>query len=157
MDKLRCLSIHQPYAELICQGAKVTENRSWKHPTKYRGVLLIHATVKRVRSLEPETVRMLAVSRCRIPLTYGAIVAVVNFDDILTPAAARKQLHPAFHPHIEGPQCLMFRSRFMLPEPVPCKGFQGLWIPSVKTMKAVRSQLVGGWIDAVANKTEWDR
>jgi len=39
---MKTLSVHQPYATLICAGVKDVENRSWK--TDYRGPLLIHAS-----------------------------------------------------------------------------------------------------------------
>jgi hypothetical protein len=41
---MRILSIRQPWAHLITQGSKSIENRS--RPTKYRGPVLIHASLK---------------------------------------------------------------------------------------------------------------
>lgn len=38
---LKALTLHQPYASLICAGAKGYETRSWK--TSYRGWLAVHA------------------------------------------------------------------------------------------------------------------
>ncbi|MBE5821149.1 MAG: ASCH domain-containing protein [Clostridiales bacterium] len=38
---MKCLTIKQPYAELIASGIKKAEIRSWK--TKYRGEIFIHA------------------------------------------------------------------------------------------------------------------
>jgi len=38
---MKCLSIKQPWADLIVLGMKDIENRGWK--TNYRGRLLIHA------------------------------------------------------------------------------------------------------------------
>lgn len=40
---MKCLTIRQPYAELIASGIKKVEIRSWK--TKYRGEIFIHAGV----------------------------------------------------------------------------------------------------------------
>jgi hypothetical protein len=42
--QLKILSIRQPWADLIVRGAKDIENRSW--PTKYRGPILVHASLK---------------------------------------------------------------------------------------------------------------
>ena len=39
---MKCLSIKQPFADLIISGKKKIEIRSWK--TSYRGELLIHAS-----------------------------------------------------------------------------------------------------------------
>lgn len=47
-DKMKCLTIKQPWASLIVNGYKKYEFRSWK--TKYRGKILIHAGM----SLEKE-------------------------------------------------------------------------------------------------------
>ena len=37
-----CLSVQQPFADLICGGIKTVENRTWN--TDYRGSILIHAS-----------------------------------------------------------------------------------------------------------------
>lgn len=39
---MKCLSVKQPFADLIVSGKKKIEIRSWK--TSYRGELLIHAS-----------------------------------------------------------------------------------------------------------------
>ena len=45
--KHKIISIKQPWAHLICAGAKDIENRSWKCPQKYIGKrILIHASAK---------------------------------------------------------------------------------------------------------------
>jgi hypothetical protein len=53
MEKLTlpCLSVQQPFADLICAGIKTVENRTWK--TDYRGTILIHASgsVKPVKAM----------------------------------------------------------------------------------------------------------
>lgn len=41
---MKTLSIKQPWAQIIAIGLKDIENRSW--PTKYRGKILIHASLK---------------------------------------------------------------------------------------------------------------
>jgi len=43
-DKMKALSIKQPWAELILRGRKTIELRSWN--TRYRGYFLIHASKK---------------------------------------------------------------------------------------------------------------
>lgn len=44
MENIRCLSIKQPYCDLILSNKKIFEIRSWK--TKYRGDLLICSSLK---------------------------------------------------------------------------------------------------------------
>ena len=41
---MKAITIKQPWAQLICEGVKDIENRTW--PTKFRGRVLIHAGVK---------------------------------------------------------------------------------------------------------------
>ena len=41
---MKCLSIKQPYAELLVSGKKTIELRTWN--TKFRGEFLIHASKK---------------------------------------------------------------------------------------------------------------
>ncbi len=41
---MKCLSLKQPYAELVVSGRKTVELRSWN--TKFRGRFLVHASKK---------------------------------------------------------------------------------------------------------------
>src|SRR5690242_9023233 len=41
---MRIISIRQPWAALIVHGFKDVENRTW--PTRYRGAVLIHASLR---------------------------------------------------------------------------------------------------------------
>ncbi len=43
-ENMKCLSIKQPFAELIVSGKKTIELRTWN--TKFRGEFLIHASQK---------------------------------------------------------------------------------------------------------------
>lgn len=84
---MRALSIKQPWAWLIVNDYKNIENRSW--PTKYRGVFLVHASLK----FDAEAFRFIrdtipAVFR-RMPREYddyqrGGIVGTVNLVDCVT-------------------------------------------------------------------------
>lgn len=42
MTRMKCLSIRQPWADLILSGRKRVENRTWK--TRHRGPLAIHSS-----------------------------------------------------------------------------------------------------------------
>jgi len=41
---MKCLSVSQPYADLIVKGKKTIELRTWN--TKFRGEFLVHAPLK---------------------------------------------------------------------------------------------------------------
>lgn len=72
---MKALSIRQPWAELILQGRKTIELRTWT--TAYRGPVVIHAgyfiedTPCRQFDIDPTTV------------TRGALVGIVNLVEII--------------------------------------------------------------------------
>ena len=71
---MKCLSVCQPFAELIVQGKKTIELRKWN--TKFRGEFLIHAAKKvlikdcKRMKIEPSSI------------TIGAIIGKVNLIDV---------------------------------------------------------------------------
>ena len=73
---MKCISIKQPWADLIVRGIKDIENRSWS--TSYRGRILIHA------SLKPDYWAMEHISHPPILINYGCIVGEVEIVDCVT-------------------------------------------------------------------------
>lgn len=121
---MKTLSIRQPWAELIIQGRKTLELRTWT--VKYRGPLAIHAsqTVERdaclTHGLDPDQV------------TAGAVVGVVDLVEIIELDAAsyeaRRGEHLADEPWGGGP---LYGWRLANPrplaEPLPLRGRMGLF------------------------------
>ena len=120
---MKALSIRQPWAELIIEGKKTLELRSWS--VNYRGPLAIHAsqTVEReacaAHGLNPEAV------------TTGAVIGVVDLIDVveLDEAAylARRSDHLApnrYEPPLYGWQLTNSRA---LSQPRPMRGRMGLF------------------------------
>jgi hypothetical protein len=73
---MKCLSLKQPYAELIVSGKKTTELRTWN--TKFRGEFLIHAS---------KTVNKGACERIKIDpksLITGAVIGKSVLYDVKT-------------------------------------------------------------------------
>ena len=71
---MKCLSVCQPFAELIIQGKKTIELRKWN--TKFRGEFLVHSA-KNILTEECK--------RMKIPpstITTGAIIGKVNLLDV---------------------------------------------------------------------------
>jgi hypothetical protein len=72
---MKCLSLKQPYAELIVSGKKTIELRRWN--TKFRGEFLIHASKKvnnvacRKNKIDPDSI------------TRGAIVGKGLLYDVI--------------------------------------------------------------------------
>lgn len=152
---MRALTYHQPWATATALGWKGIETRS--RPTGYRGPLLIHAgqTVDHpfllglledwpewADALRAYTVKMLG------PIPVGVIVA----------RARLASCRPAWEVLAEVPPAQRIYERYLgdfsegrwgwrtvdielIPEPVECRGFQGLWAPPRDVVRAVEAQL----------------
>ena len=70
---MKCLSVCQPFAELIVQGKKTIELRKWN--TKFRGEFLVHA---------PQKIRLDECKRLKIKpeMIVGAIIGKVELIDV---------------------------------------------------------------------------
>jgi hypothetical protein len=71
---LKCLSLKQPYAELLISGKKTIELRNWT--TKFRGKFLIHASKK----VDKERSESLGINHQN--LIRGALIGTANLYDI---------------------------------------------------------------------------
>ena len=71
---MKCLSICQPFAELIVQGKKTIELRKWN--TKFRGEFLVHAPKK----ILIEDCKRMKISSSLI--VNGAIIGKVDLVDV---------------------------------------------------------------------------
>ena len=71
---MKCLSVCQPFAELIIQGKKTIELRKWN--TKFRGEFLVHAA----KNVLEEDCKRMKISTSSI--TTGAIIGKVNLVDV---------------------------------------------------------------------------
>ena len=71
---MKCLSLRQPYAELVAAGRKTIETRKWN--TNFRGKFLIHSS----KTIDNETSTSLNIDCSR--LTKGAIIGVACLYDV---------------------------------------------------------------------------
>jgi activating signal cointegrator 1 len=134
---MKALTIHQPYASWIIDGAKWVENRTWA--TGYRGPLAIHAGLSQVE------LRRL---HCQGTYPHGVILGHVQLvacetlermrelaaefgDDYRLPSeephVSRSIIELLEHNHTWGPVCWILENPVMFREPIPAKGRQGLW------------------------------
>lgn len=74
MNKMKALSLKQPYAELILEGRKKIELRNWR--TTFRGEFLIHA------SKTPDFLAMKKFDFGENSLPLGGIVGKANLIDV---------------------------------------------------------------------------
>ena len=79
IPKIPCLSIQQPWAELIISGKKNIENRDWS--TNFRGEFFIH-TGKTFDIYTESEMRILGMTKK--DFTLGGIVGKANLIDVVT-------------------------------------------------------------------------
>ena len=122
---MRALTICQPYAELIVRGDKPIENRHWA--TAYRGMLAIHAG-KSLQWYDQEVDGDLYGLHLT-DLVLGAVVGTATLAACLhiDRAWPQRWRHLRDHEHASGPWCWILEDVKRFPEPVPCRGAQGLW------------------------------
>jgi len=70
---LKCLSVSQPFADLIISGKKIIELRKWN--TNFRGEFLIHAPIK----IRVEDCKRLRITK---KLVTGVIIGKVELYDV---------------------------------------------------------------------------
>ena len=109
---MKCLTVWQPWAELIVRGIKDVENRSW--PTAYRGPILIHAAARmRAGDLDVlATEHGIELERRSLPL--GAILGAVDVVDCRCEVTSPWHHAGMYGWHLANPR--------RLPAPIPCKG-----------------------------------
>ncbi|MDP9197309.1 MAG: ASCH domain-containing protein [Thermoproteota archaeon] len=73
---MKCLSLKQPYAELLVCGKKTIEARSWN--TKFRGQFLVHAS----KNINEEACKRLRIDQTK--LVTGAIVGKANLYNVIS-------------------------------------------------------------------------
>jgi ASC-1-like (ASCH) protein len=71
---LKCLSLRQPYAELVVAGRKTIETRTWK--TNFRGKFLVHAS----KVIDRESSDILNINCSK--LTRGAVIGLAFVYDV---------------------------------------------------------------------------
>lgn len=147
---MKAITLHQPWAELVADGAKQIETRSWN--TWYRGPLAIHASKDR-RVFKMMDMRKKSPIWCHFAdkisgnfsdyFTYGAIVAVCNLvhvqmvplgkdivlnnehgDRIYIPPNLYERYYGDYTP---GHYAWILEDVQRLDEPIPARGMRRLW------------------------------
>lgn len=136
---IRGLSVLQPWASLLAIGAKRFETRAW--PTKYRGLLAIHASQSMDRvcrelcQTEPFKSSLAEANyESAATLPRGCVVAVAVLKDCVQvkdglPGLGEVESHRnerAFGDWMPGRWAWRLTIVTRTP-PIPCKGALGLW------------------------------
>jgi len=130
--RLRCLSIQQPWAWMICSGDKDIENRNWK--TDFRGTIAIHASTKVTQVnglLKKDKVKQVKSG----DFEYGAIIGLADIESISIYGREHET-----NPHAFGPYCWKMTNGRFLKNPIPMMGKLGLVYLSDEITASVLSQ-----------------
>jgi hypothetical protein len=119
----KCLSVRQPWAQLIALGIKSVENRGEHFGPDYVGWLYIHASKLYDNDAEQwihynigdEPIKAL---EQYLPLPLGKIIALVY--------CTGSKFH-SNSPWFIGPKCLVFNSPSRLITPIPYRGQLGIF------------------------------
>jgi hypothetical protein len=72
----KCLSLKQPFADLLVSGMKTIEVRKWK--TKFRGQFLVHAS----KNIDEKACKRLKIDQAK--LVTGAVVGKASLYDVIS-------------------------------------------------------------------------
>ena len=122
---MKCLSLRQPYAELIVSGRKTVELRGWN--TSYRGRFLVHASLK----TDIGACRRLGIDQNA--LRNGALIGSANIDGVkiyktlesfMADMPRHRATGAAFHAPTYG---FLISKPKRLKRPIACKGRLGFF------------------------------
>ena len=131
---MKCLSVSQPFAELIITKKKTIELRNWN--TKFRGEFLVHSPQK----IRREDCKRLGFSKS---LATGAIIGKAELYDVKhykTKLEVKKdsKFHYASKTHFDKKYGFLIKNAKMFRIPIPYKGKLGFFdvdLPKVNFKK----------------------
>ena len=140
---MKCLSVSQPFADLIISGKKTIELRKWN--TNFRGEFLIHSPLK----IRTEDYKRLKINK---KLVTGAIIGKVELYDVkkynsTKEVKADQKFHLAsknFHDRTYG---FMLKNSKSFRIPIPWKGQLGFFDVDIPKAKIKNKAIVADIID----------
>ena len=127
---MKCLSVSQPYGDLIVQGKKTIELRTWN--TKYRGEFLVHAPDK----IKNDVCEKLGIDKAKI--RTGVIIGKVEIYDVKIYNSV-SELESDYKKHFATEEFLHHKYGFLLKKPqelripIPHKGSLGFFNVDLST------------------------
>ena len=140
---MKCLSICQPFAELIIQNKKTIELRKWN--TNFRGEFLVHAPIK----IRKEDYKKLKIKE---NLTTGAIIGKVELYDVkkyesLKEIQIDKKKHHASIGSQEKRFGFILKNAKPFRVPIPWKGQLGFFDVNLPKTKIKDNKIVSDMIE----------
>lgn len=128
---MKVLSITQPYAELIKNGTKKVETRSWK--TNYRGTIYIHASSTKIPKASKENATLMNLTANNV-MDFGRAICSAELVDCvkMTESYIENLKATNYNEFVSG---IYEKGRYawilenvkVLDEPIKAKGNLGLW------------------------------
>jgi hypothetical protein len=123
---MKAISLWQPYAAAIALGLKKYETRSWS--TKHRGKIAIHSSVK---PLSKEYRELAEKYELTAQLQFGKVLVICDLEDCILmddkTIAKQSQTEIDLGDWRAGRYDWKLRVIEVLAEPIPARGYQGLW------------------------------
>ncbi|TLX95118.1 MAG: ASCH domain-containing protein [Thaumarchaeota archaeon] len=138
---MKCLSVSQPYADLIMNEKKTMELRTWN--TGFRGEFLVHAPLK----VKKEACKRLGIDETR--LRTGVIIGKVELYDVKV-YTSLGELKSDYKKHLASEEFFHHKYGFLLRNPkelrvpIPYKGSLGFFETRLHTQitdNDIRSEL----------------
>lgn len=122
---MKALSLTQPWAQLMADGRKHIETRSWPpFESAYGQLIAIHAS-KGWKRADVQQASAWQYDADRLP--RGAIIAIVRLRDAMPTDRVRPGLEAAFGDYAPGRWAWITELVKKLDAPIPCWGHLGLW------------------------------
>lgn len=125
---LPCITVKQPFADMIATGEKDIENRSW--PTNYRGPILIHAGLSWHESQEHR----------KYETQRGGIIGAAIVSDCVTSHKSK---------HFSGPFGFVLTFPVRLPF-VACRGQLSIYKVTIEDEECARK--INEWLERAWRK-----
>ena len=140
---MKCLSVSQPFADLIISGKKTIELRNWS--TKFRGEFLIHSPLK-IRTKDSKRLKI------NKKLVTGAIIGKAQLYDVKKYDSLKEiKLDQKFHFASKKFQTktfgFMLKNAKPLRIPIPWKGQLGIFDANIPKTKIKNKEIVSDIID----------
>ena len=140
---MKCLSVSQPFADLIVSGKKTIELRKWN--TNFRGEFLVHAPLK----IKTDEVKRFKINK---KLTTGAIVGKAELYHVKKYNTKKeiiedKQFHHAGENFQKSKYGFMIKNAKSFKIPIPWKGQLGFFEANIPKTKIESKNIISDIIE----------
>jgi hypothetical protein len=140
---MKCLSVSQPFADLIVSGKKTIELRKWN--TNFRGEFLVHSPLK----IRTNDYKRLKISK---KLVTGAIIGKVEIIDVKK-YNSKSEIKADYKKHLASTDFFNRKYGFVLKNPksfripIPYKGKLGFFDVKLPKLRITKNDIKSKIID----------